>query len=218
MSSNSVRAELEAAEERVKKMQSEEEAKKNKDNRTDDEKLADSLGIDRKALPMLLEKFAAFDKDGDGTIDVEELGTVLASLGRQTSEQKVREMIQEFNAGAEDAAEISFKVFLDIVASGAIDIAALTGKSETNPDGHMEHSMWHKTFKPKVIMKIRLAVERDNVKSLKALMEEYDFDVNCTLNFLVRSFQLRMLLRSHAFITCVTQPVSLLGQGVSVEP
>ena len=151
----SVRAEIEAAQARVKALQSEAEAKKVVDTRTKDEKLADSLGIDRKALPKLLETFAAFDKDGDGTIDVDELGTVLASLGRQTSEAKVREMIDTFNKGAADSSSILFPVFLDIVASGAIDISALLGKSDTNPDGSMEHSMQHKTLQAKEIMKVR---------------------------------------------------------------
>ena len=181
-----VRASIEAAQARVDALNAEREAAKHVDTRTDDEKLADSLGIDRKALPKLLETFAAFDKDGDGTIDVDELGTVLAALGRQTSEKKVREMIETFNKGASDSSSILFPVFLDIVASGAIDIGALLGKSDTNPDGSMEYSMKHKTLKPKEIMKIRQVIERDNVKALEQVMDEFDFGINCTLNFLVR--------------------------------
>ena len=183
---SSVRDEIEAAQAKVKQLEEEKVSKKFVDTRTDDEKLADSLGINRKALPKLLETFAAFDKDGDGTIDVDELGTVLAALGRQTSEAKVREMIETFNKGASDSSSILFPVFLDIVASGAIDISALVGKSDTNPDGSMEHSMRHVTLQAKDIMKVRLTVERDNVKALKSLMEELKFDVNSTLNFMVR--------------------------------
>jgi hypothetical protein len=184
----SARAEIEAAQQaRLKAQEAEANAKRNADTRTEEEKLADSLGIDRKALPKLLETFAAFDKDGDGTIDVDELGTVLASLGRQTSEAKVREMIDKFNKGAADSSSILFPVFLDSVASGAIDISALLAKddSDTNPDGSVVHSMAHKTLSAKDIMKVRQAVERDNVSALEAVMQELGFDINCTLNYQV---------------------------------
>jgi hypothetical protein len=185
----SARAEIEAARQaRLKAQEDAAKAARNADTRTPDEKLADSLGIDRKALPKLLETFAAFDKDGDGTIDVAELGTVLASLGRQTSEAKVREMIDKFNKGAADTSSILFPVFLDIVASGVIDLSALLAKddSDTNPDGTMVHSMAHKTLSAKDIMKVRQAVERDNISALEAVMQEFGFDINCTVNYVVR--------------------------------
>lgn len=41
------------------------------------------------------EAFALFDKDGDGTITIKELGTVLRSLGQNPTEAEVRGMIEE---------------------------------------------------------------------------------------------------------------------------
>mmetsp|Transcript_2492 Transcript_2492/g.5990 ORF Transcript_2492/g.5990 Transcript_2492/m.5990 type:complete len:149 (+) Transcript_2492:108-554(+) len=41
------------------------------------------------------EAFSLFDKDGDGTIDADELGTVLRSLGNQPTDEEVEDMIRE---------------------------------------------------------------------------------------------------------------------------
>lgn len=163
------------------------ESKKNTKQKSAEEKLVKSVGLPPQVIPRLKEAFFTFDKDGDGSIDVEELGTLLASLGKQTAAAKVSQLIKDFNDDTGDPSVLLFPAFLRIAASGAVDVDALTGKrSDTNPDGNVEFSMMHKTLKPKEITKIRQAVERDNVKSLKKLMEEYDFHINCTLNFLVR--------------------------------
>jgi calmodulin len=52
------------------------------------EKLSDQLLADYK------ETFSMFDKDGDGTIDAQELGTVMHSLGINPTESEIREMIE----------------------------------------------------------------------------------------------------------------------------
>lgn len=41
------------------------------------------------------EAFSLFDKDGDGTISVKELGTAMRSLGQNPTEQEIKEMINE---------------------------------------------------------------------------------------------------------------------------
>ena len=41
------------------------------------------------------EAFSLFDRDGDGTIDSDELGTVMRSLGHQPTEEEVEDMIRE---------------------------------------------------------------------------------------------------------------------------
>lgn len=44
------------------------------------------------------EAFAMFDLDGDGTIDSDELGTVMRSLGHQPTEEEIEDMIREVRA------------------------------------------------------------------------------------------------------------------------
>jgi hypothetical protein len=41
------------------------------------------------------EAFSLFDRDGDGTIDSDELGTVMRSLGHQPTEEEIEDMIRE---------------------------------------------------------------------------------------------------------------------------
>ena len=43
----------------------------------------------------LRETFLLFDKDGDGTVNCEELGTVMRQLGQDPSDEELREMIAE---------------------------------------------------------------------------------------------------------------------------
>lgn len=42
-----------------------------------------------------------FDRDGDGTIDVTELGTVMTSLGQNVSEEDLNDIIKEVDADGE---------------------------------------------------------------------------------------------------------------------
>ena len=42
--------------------------------------------------------FSVFDKDGDGTISAEELGTVMKALGRETGEEELAEMMAQVPA------------------------------------------------------------------------------------------------------------------------
>ena len=44
-------------------------------------------------LPEFKEAFSLFDKDGDGTISVRELGTVMRSLGQNPTEAELQDMI-----------------------------------------------------------------------------------------------------------------------------
>ena len=44
------------------------------------------------------EAFALFDKNGDGTITVTELGTVMRSLGNNPTESELQDMINEVDA------------------------------------------------------------------------------------------------------------------------
>lgn len=55
-----------------------------------------------------------FDKDDDGNITAEELGTVMRSLGQTPSEAEVRQMIEEVDADGSNT--IDFSEFLTLMA------------------------------------------------------------------------------------------------------
>lgn len=59
------------------------------------------------------EAFSLFDKDGDGTIDNEELGTVLRSLGNQPTDEEVEDMIRE--ADKDGNGTIDFAEFIEMM-------------------------------------------------------------------------------------------------------
>jgi hypothetical protein len=52
-------------------------------------------------LQEFQEAFDLFDKDGDGTIDVEELGTLMRSMGQTTSVAQVRRMMDEVSRNSQ---------------------------------------------------------------------------------------------------------------------
>ncbi|OEU22277.1 calmodulin [Fragilariopsis cylindrus CCMP1102] len=59
------------------------------------------------------EAFSIFDRDGDGTIDSEELGTVMRSLGNQPTEEEVEDMIRE--ADTDGNGTIDFMEFIEMM-------------------------------------------------------------------------------------------------------
>lgn len=61
------------------------------------------------------EVFAMFDKDGDGTIDSAELGTVMASLGVNPSATELQEMIEEVDTDKNGT--IDFNEFCNLMIS-----------------------------------------------------------------------------------------------------
>ena len=52
---------------------------------------------DQKILEFFKAVFATYDKNSDGTIDTAELGNVLQSLGRTVSDERLSELIKEFD-------------------------------------------------------------------------------------------------------------------------
>jgi len=59
------------------------------------------------------EAFSLFDRDRDGTIDNEELGTVLRSLGNQPTDEEVEDMIRE--ADKDGNGTIDFAEFIEMM-------------------------------------------------------------------------------------------------------
>lgn len=60
------------------------------------------------------EAFSLFDKDGDGNIDVKELGTVMRSLGQNPTDAELRDMINEVDTDGNGS--IDFEEFLQMMA------------------------------------------------------------------------------------------------------
>lgn len=63
------------------------------------------------------EAFSLFDKDGDGTIDATELGTVMRSLGHQPSEEEIIDMINE--ADVDGNGTIDFAEFIQMMPAAS---------------------------------------------------------------------------------------------------
>jgi calmodulin len=60
------------------------------------------------------EAFSLFDKDGDGSITIQELGTVMRSLGQNPTEVELKDMIREVDADGNGT--IDFSEFLNLMA------------------------------------------------------------------------------------------------------
>ena len=66
-----------------------------------------------EAVVRLKDAFALFDKDGNGTVDAEELGTVLRSLGQNPTEVELQAMIDEVDEDGSGA--IDFEEFIEMM-------------------------------------------------------------------------------------------------------
>ena len=74
--------------------------------------MADQLTDEQTA--EFREAFALFDKDGDGTISTQELGTVMNSLGQKPTAAELEVMIKEIDTDGNG--EIDFDEFLAMMA------------------------------------------------------------------------------------------------------
>eukprot|EP00092_Neocalanus_flemingeri_P078820 GFUD01098108.1.p1 GENE.GFUD01098108.1~~GFUD01098108.1.p1 ORF type:complete len:166 (+),score=38.87 GFUD01098108.1:160-657(+) len=75
---------------------------------------------DTQIMDFFRSVFATYDKNSDGTIDTEELGSVLSALGRTASEEKLSELIEEFDFDHNGKLDWTNGEFLMVVA--AIDV------------------------------------------------------------------------------------------------
>jgi calmodulin len=73
-----------------------------------------SKDLSEETIKEFKEAFALFDKDGDGSITTDELGTVMRSLGQKPTEDSLRQMIDEVDA--DGSGTIDFAEFLTLMA------------------------------------------------------------------------------------------------------
>jgi len=76
------------------------------------------------------ECFSLFDRDGDGTVDTAELGTVMKSLGQRMSEAELAQMISE----------------VDVDGSGTVDFAEFLGLMARQMKDHESDKALHSAF------------------------------------------------------------------------
>ena len=53
------------------------------------------LGLSDEQTAQFKQAFSLFDKDNDGSITADELGTVMRSLGQDPTEEEIQDMIDE---------------------------------------------------------------------------------------------------------------------------
>lgn len=69
------------------------------------------------------EVFSMFDKDGDGTIDAGELGTVMGTLGINPSDAEIQQMIEEVDTDKNGTIDFSEFCNLMITKTASLDPA-----------------------------------------------------------------------------------------------
>jgi hypothetical protein len=62
---------------------------------------------------LYLQAFSLFDKDGDGTITTEALGSVMRALGQNPTEAELRDMMSEVGASGDT---LDFPEYLSMMA------------------------------------------------------------------------------------------------------
>lgn len=77
-----------------------------------DKVMAQKISSDKEA--EFKEAFSFFDRDGDGTISVKELGTVMRSLGENPTDVELKDMINEVDADGNGT--IDFSEFLTMMS------------------------------------------------------------------------------------------------------
>jgi len=100
--------------------------------------------LSEEQIAEFKEAFSLFDKDGDGTINTEELGNTMRSLGQNPTEAELQDMVDEIDADGNGA--IDFPEFLTMMAHKSNDsdcgeeMKQVFGVFDKDGDGCINHA------------------------------------------------------------------------------
>ncbi|CAF0784589.1 unnamed protein product [Didymodactylos carnosus] len=79
-----------------------------------------TLNYNEEQIAEFKEAFSLFDRQGDGTINLSELGTVVRSLGFNPTESTIKQFQQDYNSNGIN--KINFHTFLQLLNNCASEI------------------------------------------------------------------------------------------------
>ena len=116
--------------------------------------------------------FFELDRDGSGSIDAEELGMMLRSLGQNPSEEELKELIDSVDDGDKDG-QIQLREFLLLYTNG-LDTKN-KGSASKDDINNIFNALGGDPWDPKS------AVEKGSIAA--TILENYDLDVDLGITF-----------------------------------
>ena len=135
--------------------------------------------LSEEQLEEFREVFTLFDKDGGGTIENDELGTVMRILGQNPSESEIDAMIKEVDQDGNG--EIDFDEFCVMMVKQleqnepAEELVEVFRMFDKDSNGQIDWYDLGVAFKE--------LGEKVNDDELKEMIEEHDYDGDRALNF-----------------------------------
>ncbi|XP_008835071.1 calmodulin-like protein 5 [Nannospalax galili] len=136
-------------------------------------------GFTKEQVDEFHTAFSRFDKNGDGHINVQELGDVMKQLNKNLSEEELKELISRVDTDGDGT--ISFDEFLAAMAkyaSGGIaekELRAVFSVFDQNGDGHIS------------VDELKQAMtqlgEKLSQEELDAMIREADVDKDGKVNY-----------------------------------
>ena len=106
-----------------------------------DKKIAEKHKITQEKVEEYREAFEVFDKDGSGTITVQELYQVITSMGQKCTLADAKEMIKEVDTDKNETIELDeFIMMMEAKNKGKDELYEAFKTFDKNGDGKISHS------------------------------------------------------------------------------